>query len=1141
METQTKTPNDTNQTSGGHYVTFTGLNNIKNTSGTPYAITTIVGPKLSNKNRPSTVTATNFKFNIPSDAIVKKITVHYRHGKRAVNQQLKPSTDPKLPIGNIPSPTISVLNTNLSGKGQAPPRTGSHQTLTFNGEWSPSIVNSPNFGVKINYPENTSVTDKKNKLGYELFLLLGYVYVSVDYVRPSFRVTGNITNTGKIYNKDYMGLKITCDDVNLTHNGQPVVLFEVPLGFDFITSSMPVEHVSGRLYRWRPDMRKVTYLDVRPGASLTPNQLVATFMPNLTFSSGQSVKDFTFTMSIEGTSVSSTVPGTVYKELPKTDSEDGDGEQSFSDDTEEYQETKLVTANEPFDYTLTVPKEKIDAVIQAVFDYGITKEWWSEGSLPYVYEEIITHTNIRWGVFFISGYRFSKNGRLNWKSGESWLPSEYNVSIANFINNGYSTTINIKGTEVGEDETELFANYSNNELKRDHDVRDLQSTWKFLIRPQESSLTTPNHTRLSLSDEEQDRLGDGYLYTVQSDMQLISQEEYIRDWYKNFRIGVFNNRIEANCSTYLQYDNEDTEFDGYFFIPGRFDINDATLKIDVDYPITLTINDEEYDITTTETIDLFETYNIPVTFSQAGTDNVIITITLYDSEDTELWTSDYHINFQAEQTLPIQEITIDTTDYDNLTDTEIYTNAQYWATTTAGLNTTVNNEVQFTYEKDYPLYILITGDYPEGDPTNNTITFNEPCIIETQEYNTRQPNGNYPEPIDTLVLTDGSSSEIQLDKTTNSETIVFYDLPLAEDYGTNSEMAIRGIQVTGDIEQSDRLTLNCKLKSPTGESRERSVIINNTMGDDDTSFSLGGNGDLWGFSTLDIVGLENWEIELQISNNLQDTDCSINFGRIELSLYIEQVDHQNVQCMIEGEDISYYGAFITDLNIPEGLETDTAYLKVDGTDTNDAYRQNIKEKVIKMEVDIGDGCSIDASTLSLREFTKLLVNDRDEYNRPIPKTIEFSHYPDVYWEYIMEEAFDTELDINTYHIKAQLTVPAGTSYDRESTTTSSTGYINGLANINPVVIVKPYEQTVTIKEEISGQEFHIGYTDWQDRILVIDCEDRIAWLQENEDDTDPININKYVDFNSDFFSIKGEYSFVGVGCAIRTVDYQERW
>ena len=1118
METQTKTPNNTDQTSGGHYVTFTGLNNIKNTSGTPYAITTIIGPKLSNKNRPSTVTATNFKFNIPSDAIVKKITVHYRHGKRAVNQQLKPSTDPKLPIGNIPSPTISVLNTNLSGKGQAPPRTGSHQTLTFNGEWSPSIVNSPNFGVKINYPENTSVTDKKNKLGYELFLLLGYVYISVDYVRPSFRVTGNITNTGKIYNKDYMGLKITCDDVNLTHNGQPVVLFEVPLGFDFITSSMPVEHVSGRLYRWRPNMRKVTYLDVRPGASLTPNQLVATFMPDLTFSSGQSVKDFTFTMSIEGTDVSGSVSGTVYKELPNTDTDEESGELP-NPEMNNKPEVQRVHIETPFNIYLGLTEEEKETIIDA---------YPPNGAINLIfYDDPLFET--------VSDNAYRKYAMGNWEhinpSIHSPIAGEYSAVDENgYLKNDY------KITGLGRYYVRFLYMVDGASLS--------SVTLKTIVIdciPLESELTTPNYTRLSLGEEELDRLGEGYLYTAQSDLQLNTSEDYVRDWYKNFRIGVFNNRIEANCSTYLQYDNTDTEFDGYFFIPGRFDINDATLKIDVDYPITLTINDEEYDITTTETIDMFETYNIPVTFSQAGQDNVIITITLYDSDNTEQYTADYHINFQAEQTLPIQEITVDTTDYDNLTDTEIYTNAQYWATTTAGLNTTVNNEVQFTYEKDYPLYILITGDYPEGDPTNNTITFNEPCIIETQEYNTRQPNGNYPEPIDTLVLTDGSSSEIQLDKTTNSETIVFYDLPLAEDYGTNSEMAIRGIQVTGDIEQSDRLTLNCKLKSPTGESRERSVIINNTMGDDDTSFSLGGNGDLWGFSTLDIVGLENWEIELQISNNLQDTDCSINFGRIELSLYIEQVDHQNVQCLIEGEDISYYGAFITDLNIPEGLETDTAYLKVDGTDTNDAYRQNIKEKVIKMEVDIGDGCSIDASTLSLREFTKLLVNDRDEYNRPIPKTIEFSHYPDVYWEYIMEEAFDTELDINTYHIKAQLTVPAGTSYDRESTTTSSTGYINGLANINPIVIVKPYEQTVTIKEEISGQEFHIGYTDWQDRILVIDCEDRIAWLQENEDDTDPININKYVDFNSDWFSIKGEYQFTGTGCAIRTVSYNERW
>lgn len=154
----------------------------------------------------------------------------------------------------------------------------------------------------------------------------------------------------------------------------------------------------------------------------------------------------------------------------------------------------------------------------------------------------------------------------------------------------------------------------------------------------------------------------------------------------------------------------------------------------------------------------------------------------------------------------------------------------------------------------------------------------------------------------------------------------------------------------------------------------------------------------------------------------------------------------------------------------------------------------------------------------------------------------FSHYPDVYWEYIMEEAFDSELDINTYIVKAKLTVPAGTSYDRKTTTTSNTGYVNGLASINPLLIVKPTDEVVTIRETVTGQEFHIGYTgEWGDKILEIDCEDRICWLKTDEEDTDPVNMNKYIDYNSDWFVLKGEYAFEGVNCIIRTVDYAERW
>ena len=48
------------------------------------------------------------------------------------------------------------------------------------------------------------------------------------------------------------------------------------------------------------------------------------------------------------------------------------------------------------------------------------------------------------------------------------------------------------------------------------------------------------------SKEELDRLGDGFSYTVESWLKETTTEEYVRNWGKNFRIGVFNNQIESN-------------------------------------------------------------------------------------------------------------------------------------------------------------------------------------------------------------------------------------------------------------------------------------------------------------------------------------------------------------------------------------------------------------------------------------------------------------------------------------------------------------------------------------------------------------------------------------------------------------------
>ena len=1261
MTKQTQYPTKFKQSSGSDIVDFHNLINVKNNNVKSYALTGKIGKKTEKKDTPATVSSYEYKFKIPSNALVKKVTVKYYHTVRGADKKGDISDDKKT-IPHIPAPTISLSHTSLSAKkGKAPAFAGKAQSVSWTGKWSPAAFNNTNFGAKIQYGKNTS----SKQDGY---LRIHYICIVIEYTIPAYSLQANTSNTSNVYNHDEYGLKIKVSDKNLTGKGATSVLIVAPSGFTLKKWKGNVVKVQNLVYRWTPSKLSKNSAD---------NELI--FDTDVSFPTGQSKYTFPFTVTIEGTSIGQTVNALIYKEKPKSGEDiDPDSEQEFNDDTTEYQEVRKVIVGEEFEYTFEIPENKLNELLHTVYDYGKDLEWWS-GTYEEEYENIIKGV-----IKFSSGDTYlSKNSLLQSKTGSTWSSLEKETPFSSFVNDSF--TLTLKGVDAGYDEIYLKA-YARNPGGTQWDfISSFSYTWRFLIRPEESSLSIPNFVKLDLTEEELHRLGDGYAYTAQTNMKLYGYSEYytdnttnsltyvsstthittkadggpaprpdqfvyefdfkttstdarvfianeslenktpqnfprnsismgtidgkltahmagdtdveviegdtatldtyyhmkleydgtelscyidgtllgtfsnckwiqtlsdiyfslfiqeagtvtckdrimwwgegetyVRDWYKNFRIGVFNNPIYENQHKYLQYDNEDTEFDGYFFVPGKYDIDDATLNITVDAPITLYINETEYDVTTTETIDMFEVYNVPVTFTRVSTDNVIIELELYDANNQRVWESEYHINFNAEETKPIQEITEDSTDYVNLTDEQIFQNADYWADNVAGLNEYKSVECQFTYEQDYPLHILVTGDYPEGDQENSTLRFNEPCIIESDDYQERRPNGNYPIPIDSLVLTD-DVGQITLDQNNTSETIVFYDLPFDEGYGTGETMAIRGIEVTGNVEQSDQIVLYCKLKSPDGMSRERSVVIDDyeTTLDAENNFHLGGNGDLWGFSTLDLVNLEQWEMELIIANTLESNEASISFNSLQITFYVTEVDQQKVTCRINGEDTAYYGVFLTKLKIPEGLETDTEYLKVDGTDTNDAYRQNIKEKVIEIEFDIGEGCSLETSTLSLRDFAKLLVNDRDEYNRPIPKTIEFSHYPDVYWEYIMEEPFDNTIDINTYECKVKLTVPAGTSYDK--------------------LTVKPVEDTITIRENVSGQEFHMGYSNWDNRIIEIDCEDRIVWLKKDEDDDDPININKYVDFNSNWFTLKGEYAFEGIGCIVRTVDYQERW
>ena len=1018
MASVTKYAGTVTQTMGGPFVPFDYLNNIRNAAESSHAVSSIlIQGKHETKPRPSMISCTGFNFNLPLGAEPTKIIVEYRHRKNTGSDYS--SKYPKRVL-NIPAPTISLLGVSgFSAKGVAPTTTMKTNTKTFNvkGKITRAQLNSGNFGCRINYPANT------NK--WNGYLRISYVRIKVEYVLSDYTVKVDAIDG---YNNEAFDVTLRISNKNLTRYN-PSLTLTTPIGFSYESyeGTGKVTKVNNTTYRWEPSV-----------AGSGSSNVTLRFTPSVTYPSGSSVFTGTFTLSesLNGANATKTVS---IRERPVTSDETAPDTQEIPMEKEVDTSIHFIRRGEVVTLPIRLTQEET--------------EWLREDETHYYHVTLYgnpgygdTYPNYQW-------FRVRELRAGNWRD-------ELAVSIVSdcVLDDGTVTYFLLYSRDPDKplDTVMMLKSDENYPNELAFRIREEVGERRFIRKvkispmPSDSDLSVPNFTFLEPSEEEFDRLGDGYPYVLQSSIKHTTSDTYERDWYKNNRLAVFNNAISDN-------------------------------------------------ITITETTD--------------------------------------------PETGEVTETITDSTDYENLTTSQILENAEYWSNAPTIVNEYNNLECEFTYNENYPLYLIFTGDYPETTTYGydmGTITHNNPAIIEKQVYKGREPTGNYPEPISNLL--DENIAETSIPNLDTTETIVLYDFPLEEDYGTDETHSIRGIEVTGTIEQADEMVLSAKLVSPSGETGERTIIINNqdTI-DSQTEFKFGGLGDLWGFQTTDLTHLNDWEVQIFANNILLEEEANLNFGDIRIGFYIEQLQEQLINVRVNGEDLSYYGAFIEDAKIPEGLDTDTSFLSIDGTDTNDAYRQNIREKVIELEMSIGE-CDLQTSTDMLRQLTKLLVNEKDEYNRPIPNTIEFSHYPDVYFEYIMTDTMDISTSAGAYTIKAKLTIPAGTAYSKQNTSTNITGFVQGIASVNPVISLKAQDNVITLQETITGQKFTIGYDgDWQTGIVEIDCEERRVYHRTNEDDTEPTDLSKYVDFNSDWFNLHGEYNFNASGCTVRKVEFTERW
>ena len=1106
--TEIRYPTNITQTTGGYHAEFKNKNNLGSASG--YATCTIIG----NYRDPSQLRLKGYGFNIPNDARVTAINIFIGHRKASM------ASGAKAP--NIPAPTVSINGLPGTQKFPAPTTTYTKHQVRFGVDLTASFFTNNNFEVVLNYPKSSNTAN-----GY---LYLQYVSVTVEYATPSYSISANKVSGG--YNLDPYTVKVDCSNVNMT-NGSPSVTVNAPQGLSFKSwdGQGSVQQVSARTVKWYPALNKGT----------GSNSVSITWDTSVVLTSGSFTGNMNVALDNYNTASVTHVVNIVEKP-PQIDEDTGDNTQNYEGDAEETPSIANVVKNEEFEYTFKIEETLYDTILHWVYNHGISEGWWT-GTFEENYNNVLQASYIRFYDGKTNPVDLSKNERMSYYDTQysTWVSTYAWLSLAYFhTNNTFEYPFRLKGTSVGYDE--IYMQAVAYKYGEDTETAELEGLWKFIVIPPESELTIANYTKLEPNAEELDRLGDGYPYICQSNIKQVTSETYTRNWYKNFRIGVFNNPIEANISKYIEIKKTGITLAHDYTIPSRFDLTDCTVTFTGDHTFKhqTGLEDDEpvYETVSTVTITPVENYSIPLTIAKDSNNELVLTLTLKDDDNTTLYTMPYHITFNASEEEQATEKTTDSTDYDNLTDAEIFSNAEYWATMTAGLNTQNNVTCPFVYNENYPLYILITGDYPEGAPTTNDIEFVEPCIIEQTQYTTRETNGTFLTPILSLI-DENDTAEVGLEPSMQTNGHTLYNFPLDTHYGTNDEIAIRGLAVQFTVEQANEQVLTLKLHNPNGKIGTRTLIIDDT--NIDNTLTIGGNGDLWGFNTLDMTDLENWELEVSTSNILNNIPTNLNIGKAQIIFYVEKIETQNIKCWIDGENIAYYGAFIKDVDIPSGLKTDTDFLTIDGTDINDVYRQNIREKTIELELDIGDNCDLEASTSTLRQLTRLLYNERDKYNRPIPKRIEFSHYPDVYWEYIMQDTLDNPIEISSYGVKAKLTIPAGTAYSKESTTTNTIGYVQGLASINPVITATITGNNINIHETNSDQNFNLTTTDaMTGKIIEINCEDRTVTLKETADSTDTEDISYMVDYNSDWFILKNEYNFTGTNCVIRTVNYTTR-
>lgn len=432
--------------------------------------------------------------------------------------------------------------------------------------------------------------------------------------------------------------------------------------------------------------------------------------------------------------------------------------------------------------------------------------------------------------------------------------------------------------------------------------------------------------------------------------------------------------------------------------------------------------------------------------------------------------------------------------------------------------------VEFTYNEDSPLKIIIYGQYLELDLTNS-MTFGAwelkkgPYIDEDYQ----NPVILFPNLQSLIENIDYTSTTIPTRRSTAKYNFKNIDFAGLE---SDKYLIKRGIGICFDFEIENEIIVEAQIHSDKSSTR-RSVILN----PESNFVILGDLTEKWGLKSHEI-NLNNFSFDLKFINT-SIVNQEIKIKNVNIILFYEKdTTGGSRYFLLDGEPSYEYGIFLLDAEDEGGANNKLEKLSLKGSDGELGTGSTIEAKTIPLKFNIGAD-TLEEAEILFQKAVQWLTKDRDKRLIPAKQELILSWAQNISYLVVAEGSFKKKYNVSTIESQVDFVVLDGIGYSRENKVTGPTGVNNGLTTVYPTLQVICLGGPISIFESVDQQEMILPSFE-NGRILTIDCDKRTIFDDLGNDHTNKVSLSW------GWFGLLSDYDFSSSeNCYVEKVMFKE--